>query len=284
MRPLAWLAAVWMGACLAACLAACGPQSGSAAEDGSDGPSDGPLVVAAASSLTDVMENLSGLYAARAGSAPQLRMGATPELVRHIENGAEVDVFISADREWMDYAEDAGLIAPGHTHILAGNGLVLVAPAARPFTIALAPGMNLAAELEGGRLAIANPDAAPAGRYAREALTRLGAWEGLKGSLARAQSVRDALRLVASGAAAAGVVYETDALAAGGDVVVIGRFGEDLHTPIVYPAAAVAGGREAEAARFIDFLTSPEARAVFGRYGFTAPAASDAPHEGLPPM
>jgi len=276
MRLLAWLAAVWMGSCLAAC----GPQSGSAAEDGSDRP----LVVAAASSLTDVMENLSGLYAARAGSAPQLRMGATPELVRHIENGAEVDVFISADREWMDYAENAGLIAPGHTRILAGNRLVLVAPAARPFTIALAPGMNLATDLEGGRLAIANPDAAPAGRYAREALTRLGAWEGLKSSLARAQSARDALRLVASGAAAAGVVYDTDALAAGGDVVVIGRFGEDLHTPIVYPAAAVAGGREAEAARFIDFLTSPEARAVFDRYGFTAPAASDVPHLGLPPM
>ena len=276
MRPLGWLAALWIGGCLAAC----GPQSGSVAEDGSDGP----LVVAAASSLTDVMEDLSDLYAAEAGIAPQLRMAATPELVRHIENGAEVDVFISADTEWMDYAEDTGLIAPGRTRILAGNRLVLIAPAARPFTIALAPGMNLAAALRGGRLAIANPDAAPAGRYSREALTRLGAWEGLERSLARAQSVRDALRLVASGAAAAGVVYETDALAAGGDVVVVGRFEEDLHAPIVYPAAAVAGGRVAEADRFVDFLTSPEARAVFDRYGFTAPAASDAPDLGLPPM
>lgn len=260
MNVLARLAAVGM-ACLAA---ACGGEPAGEA----DANEPRPVVVAAASSLTDVMEEIGDLYAAEGHTEPRFSFAATSEIVRQIEQGAQVDVFVSADVEWMDYLAEKNLIAPASRRNVASNTLVLVAPAARPFDLVIGPGMELLPMLDGGRIAIANPDGVPAGKYAREALDSFGAWDELEGVTARTENVRAALRFVEAGEAAAGVVYETDALAAGDKVVIVDRFPAASHAPILYPAAAVSQGRPEAAEAFVDFLASDRAKAAFAKHGF----------------
>ncbi len=262
MKLMARLAA----ACLALAIAACGE-----AEAPADATAPAPIVVAAASSLTDVMKTIGTLYAAEGHPEPRFSFAATSELVRQIEQGAQVDVFVSADTEWMDYLADKQLIDPATRSNAAANTLVLVAPAGRSFDIAVGPGMNLRAAIGDGRIAIANPDGVPAGKYARDALGSFGAWDSLEGVIARTENVRAALRFVEAGEAAAGVVYETDAIAAGDKVVIVGRFPPTSHEPILYPAAQVAGGDAKEAAAFLGFLKSGAAREAFADAGFGPP-------------
>jgi molybdate transport system substrate-binding protein len=253
-----------VAACLAITMAACGeaehkPAAGAAPE---------PVIVAAASSLTDVMKEIGVLYAAAGHPGPKFSFAATSELVRQIEQGAQVDVFISADSEWMNYLAEKQLIDLGSRRNIASNMLVLIAPAGRAFDIRMGPGMNLRAALGDGRIAIANPDGVPAGKYARDALQTFGAWDALEGVIARTENVRAALRFVEVGEAAAGIVYQTDVIAAAGKVVIVGRFPPISHEPIVYPAAQVTGGDAAEADAFLDFLESDAAREAFARFGF----------------
>lgn len=252
-------------ACLALVVAACGE-----AEAPADADAPESIVVAAASSLTDVMKAIGGLYAAEGHPEPRFSFAATSELVRQIEQGAQADVFVSADMEWMDYLAGKQLIDPVSRRNIAANTLVLVAPAGRDFDIAIGPDMDLRAALGDGRIAIANPDGVPAGKYARDALQSFGAWDALEGVIARTENVRAALRFVEVGEAAAAIVYETDALAAGDKVVVVGRFPPSSHQPILYPAAAVISGQADQARAFLDFLGSNGARQAFVSAGFGA--------------
>jgi molybdate transport system substrate-binding protein len=260
MKVLARLAAAGL-ACLAV---ACGGEPAKEA----DAAAPRPFVVAAASSLTDVMEAVAEAYFAEGHVAPRFSFAATSELVRQIEQGAQVDVFVSADAEWMDYLAGKSLVDPATRRNVATNTLVLIAPAGKAFDIVVGPGMALGDKLGGGRIAIANPDGVPAGKYAKQALEQFGAWEGLEGSIARTENVRAALRFVEAGEAAAGIVYETDALAAGDKVVIVGRFPPGSHAPIVYLAAAVVSGDQAQAKAFLDFLATDKAKAVFAAEGF----------------
>ena len=260
MNILARLAAAGL-ACL---VVACG---GEPAKE-TDVNASRPFVVAAASSLTDVMEDVAALYAAEGHVAPRFSFAATSELVRQIEQGAQVDVFVSADAEWMDYLTEKSLVDPATRRDVATNTLVLIAPAGNPFDMVIGPGMELRQMLDGGRIAIANPDGVPAGKYAKQALELFGAWEELEGSVARTENVRAALRFVEAGEAAAGIVYETDALAAGDKVVIVGRFPAGSHSPIVYPAASVSSGDQDDAKAFLDFLVTDKAKAVFAAEGF----------------
>ncbi len=256
-----------VAACLALAVAACGE----AEQKPAAGAAPKPVVVAAASSLTDVMEEIGALYAAEGHPEPRFSFAATSELVRQIEQGAKVDVFVSADTEWMDYLAGKKLIELGSRRNVASNTLVLIAPAEHGFDITMGPGMDLRAALGEGRIAIANPDGVPAGKYARDALQAFGAWDALEGVIARTENVRAALRFVEVGEAAAGIVYETDAIAAGDEVVIVGRFPSASHAPIVYPAAQVIGGDAAEAGAFLDFLGSHPARQAFTAAGFGSP-------------
>jgi len=256
-----------VAACFVLFATACDSETKSSSEAGKPGP----LVVAAASSLTDVMESIGELYAADGHPKPRFSFAATSELVRQIEQGAEVDVFLSADAEWMDYLAEKNLVDAGTRRNVATNTLVLVAPAGKAFDLAIAPGMDLRAALGDGRIAIANPDGVPAGKYAKEALTSFGAWDALEGVMARTENVRAALRFVEVGEAAAAVVYETDALAAGDKVVIVGRFPAGSHAPIVYPAAAVSRGSPGETRAFLDFLATDKAKGAFEQAGFGPP-------------
>lgn len=229
----------------------------------------GTLVLAAAS-LQESLEAAADDWEAQGNPRPTLSFAGTSSLARQIEAGAPADLFISADEKWMDELEGKGLIQPPSRVSFLENRLVLIAPAASEVELALEPGLALAAALGEGRLAMADPDAVPAGRYAKEALTALGAWDGLAGKIARAENVRAALALVNRGEAPLGIVYETDAVAEAG-VRMVGRFPAGSHVPISYPLARVSGSDNPEAEAFRRYLLSPEASAIFQRFGFATP-------------
>lgn len=237
-----------------------------------ENPTDdhGAITVFAAASMTNVLEELAAAYTKQTGTAVTLSFGASSTLARQIEAGARVDAFVSADREWMDYLAERKLIEPSSRRDIAGNALVLIAPADRA-VILIAPGFALRAALGDGRLAVADPDIVPAGRYAKAALTQLGAWDSVADRLASADNVRAALAFVARGEAPLGIVYATDALI-DKKVKVVGLFPASSHAPIAYPAAVPTGGRPAGAA-FLAFLGTPAAEAAFARHGFTKPKA-----------
>jgi molybdate transport system substrate-binding protein len=177
-------------------------------------------------------------------------------------------VFISADLAWMAYLSERGLTKKSSEVELLGNRIVLVAPADSAAATKIAPGFDLAGLLGGGRLAMANVEAAPAGKYGREALVSLGVWDSVAGKVAQAENVRAALALVSTGEAPLGIVYATDANADPG-VRVVGVFPEESHPPIVYPAAETAEARGAGAAAYLAYLRGAKARELFEAQGFT---------------
>lgn len=241
---------------------------GSAAAPASAQKAAQPVRVFAAASLTDALNELADAYAKAGHVKPVLNYAGSSVLARQIEQGARADVFISADEPWMDYLAERKLIDPATRSSFLSNRLVLIAPADKPFVAKIASGFDLAKALGGGKLAMADPDSVPAGRYGRAALQSLGAWDRVQGAVVRAENVREALRLVETGEAAAGIVYRTDALAAGARVRIVAEFPETSHPKISYPAAAIAEGSGPEAAAFLTFLKSAPAGAVFRRFGF----------------
>ena len=189
-------------------------------------------------------------------------------LARQIEQGAPADLFLSADLDWMDYLDQRGLVVRASRRNLLSNQLVLIAPASSSVRIRILSNMPLARALGGGRLALADPAAVPAGRYARAALTRLQVWDSVAARLAPADNVRSALAFVARGECPLGVVYATDARAEP-RVRVAGVFPEASPPPIVYPGAVVAGGRDpAGGAAVLGALQSPRAALIFRQAGF----------------
>lgn len=224
------------------------------------------VLVFAAASLANVLGDLDKAFTAGSGIPVTSSLAASSTLAKQIEAGAPADVFFSADLQWMDYLQQRGLVQVGSRHDVAGNSLVLIAPAGSALRVRIAPGFDLAALLAGGHLAVADPDAVPAGIYAREALQKLSVWNSVVGRLVRAENVRAALAYVARGDAPLGIVYRTDALVEP-RVRVVGVFPATSHPPIVYPLALTRRAGAA-AARYVAFITSAEARPIFRRWGF----------------
>ena len=224
-------------------------------------------VVLAAASLQECLTAAGYAWARQGHPRPVLSFAASSALARQIEAGAPADVFVSADEEWMDYLVARRLVAPGSRANVATNRLALVAPAGSRLRLEVRAGFPLARALGAGRLAMADPATVPAGRYGRAALTRLGVWRAVEGRVASAENVRVALALVARGEAPLGIVYATDARAEAA-VRIVGLFPVQSHPPIVYPAARIAGSRNAEAEGFRQFLLSAEGQAIFRRFGF----------------
>lgn len=215
------------------------------------------VLVFAAASLKNALDEVNTAY----GKPVVASYAASSALARQIDAGAPAHVFISADLEWMDYLEQRKRVAAGARRNLLGNRLVwIVSSRARP------PADPLAALGPSGRLALADPQHVPAGRYAKAALEKMGAWKSVAGRIAAAENVRAALALVARGEAPVGIVYETDALAET-KVAMAGRIDLRLHPPIVYPAALLSSRGE----EYFRFLASERAAAVFARHGFIRP-------------
>lgn len=227
---------------------------------------DPELLVFAAASLTNALDALGPVYTRESGQPVKFSFAASSALARQLEAGADADVFVSADLEWMDYAQARNLIAPDSRHDLLGNRLALIAPKDSAVSLAIAPGFALGKALGGGRLATGDPDYVPVGKYARQALTSLGVWNDVANRLVRADNVRTALAFVARGEAPLGIVYTTDAEVEP-KVRVVGTFPDDTHLPITYPVAVTRGARSG-AARFVAFLRAPAAQAKFAELGF----------------
>ncbi|WP_298573585.1 molybdate ABC transporter substrate-binding protein [uncultured Luteimonas sp.] len=255
------LALLALSALLAGCGASDAPSAGPDAER--------PLLVFAAASLKESMDEAAAAYTAGGGAPVQVAYAGSPALARQIEQGAPADVFVSADGDWMDWLDARGLVDAGSRRDLLGNALVLVAPAASDAApLALAPGTDLLPLLGAdGRLALAMTASVPAGRYARAGLESLGLWQALQPRVAEAENVRAALLLVARGEAPLGVVYASDARAEP-RVKVLATFPAGAHPPIVYPVARVQAGTHPQAAAFLGWLGSDEATALFARHGF----------------
>ena len=232
------------------------------------------LVVFAAASLKNALDEIAADWSKTTGKpAPKISYAASSALAKQIEGGAPADLFISADLDWMDYVAQKDLIKADTRLNLLGNKIVLIAPRDSKATLDLKQGADLAKVLAGGRLAMANVEAVPAGKYGKAALEKLGAWGGVKDRIAQAENVRAALLLVSRGEAPLGIVYATDA-AADPNVKIIAEFPADSHPPIIYPAATLKTARSPDAAAFFDYLRAAKARLSWEKQGFTVLAKS----------
>jgi molybdate transport system substrate-binding protein len=235
-------------------LSGCGGDSGSQVE--------GPTVLAA-SSLQEALTEVGEAWAQQGHARPRLAFAASSALARQIQGGAPADVYLSADEEWMNRVAEEGLLEEGSRTDLLTNELVLVAPQSAS-TNDRVRGLDA---LSSGRVALADPDAVPAGRYARASLESLGVWDDVAGRVVPAENVRAALVLVERGEVPLGIVYATDAQASR-SVSVVYRFPAGSHPPIRYPVAQLAASEHPDTRVFQAFLASPEAQRIFVRHGF----------------
>jgi molybdate transport system substrate-binding protein len=187
-------------------------------------------------------------------------------VARQLESGAAVEMIITADREWMDYLEQRRLVQRESVGSLARNRLVVIAPAASTVRLDPTRASDWSRALGRGRWVSGDPASVPLGRYARQALEKLGVWSVLEPRLARAENARAALALVARGEAALGVVYLTDARSER-RVRIVANLPQDLHSTIEYPAALTPRATLA-AERYLEFLVGPQGQEIFARYGY----------------
>jgi molybdate transport system substrate-binding protein len=222
------------------------------------------VTVFAAASTQDVLKAIARDFEEQSGTPVTCSFAASSTLARQIEQGADADLFLSADERWADYLADKGLVAERRD--LLANRLVVVTPKRQ----AGKPDLHQIADLAGNevqRLALAF-DPVPAGHYAREALQKAGVWEQVKGRVREAGDVRAVLAVVEREEAEAGIVYATDA-AASNKVRIALEVPEDLHAPIRYPLVLLhRGGGSAAARAFSEFLSRDKARAHFRKAGF----------------
>ncbi len=227
-----------------------------------------PILVFAAASLKDSLDAVNAAWVQQGGMKATSSYAASSALAKQIENGAPAQVFVSADLDWMDYVEKKGLIQPASRRNVLGNKLVLIAPNSSKAQATIAPGFPIAQLLgPSGRLALGDPQHVPVGKYAKAALEKLAVWNTVSSRVAAAESVRAALVFVAREEAPLGIVYETDARSEP-KVRIVATFGEGLHPPVIYPAALTKEAK-APATDYLKFLSTPQAKAIFQKYGFT---------------
>ncbi|HHG9942667.1 TPA: molybdate ABC transporter substrate-binding protein [Yersinia enterocolitica] len=227
------------------------------------------MTVFAAASLTNALQDVAAQYKKEKQVDVVASYASSSTLARQIEQGAPVDLFISADQQWMDYAIDKQQMVANTRYTLLGNELVLIAPKDSKITkVEIDKKTDWKKLLEGGRLAVGDPDHVPAGIYAKESLENLGAWATLAPEMVRANNVRSAMALVERAEAPLGIVYGSDAIASD-KVKVVGVFPEASHKPVEYPMAIVKGHENPTVTAFYDYLKSPAAAVIFEKYGFT---------------
>jgi molybdate transport system substrate-binding protein len=221
--------------------------------------------VSAAISLKDSLNELKKLYEEKdPGVELELNLASSGLLQKQIEEGAPVDLFISAGKRQMDELAAKGLIVPATRFDLLGNELVLIVAKEKKKEIKGFSDLSR----KGVTFSIGQPEIVPAGKYGLETLKSLKLWESLSGRVVYAKDVRQVLAYVDSGNVDAGLVYKSDTVLLK-ESVIAAVAPRGSHSPIVYPAAIVKGSKNIkEAEKFLAFLKSPEASAVFARFGF----------------
>jgi molybdate transport system substrate-binding protein len=226
------------------------------------------VVILAAASLKNALDEASAAWTKETGKQTKISYAASSALAKQIEAGAPADMFVSADLDWMDYLAQRNLIKPATRSNLLGNQIVLIAPKDSKTALKIERGFALKQALGDGRLAMANIDAVPAGKYGKASLEALGVWSSVSDRVAQAENVRMALLLVSRGEAPLGIVYQTDAAADPG-VKIVGTFPDDTHPPILYPIALLSTSVNPDADAFLAYLKSPAAKPIFEKQGFT---------------
>lgn len=219
------------------------------------------LTISAAASMKDALGEINGRYQAATVS---VNYGASGALQRQIEQGAPVDVFISAASKNMDELDKANLVDSATRRNIAANRLVLVVPASGSsldsFTDLNKPSVK--------RFAMGAPESVPAGKYAQEVLSNLKIYQAVLPKAVLGKDVREVLTQVELGNVDAGIVYKTDALTSR-QVKIAATAPLKLHHPILYPVAVVSDAKnKAAAGAYVRFLAGPTAQKIFKKYGF----------------
>lgn len=224
------------------------------------------VVVFGAASLGEVLGEAASRFEAETGTKVVLNLAGSNVLARQIEAGAPADVFFSADEALMEQLVDAGSVEPTSVLALLSNRLVVIVPADEgPASQEQGPGFLAGAFVK--RIALADPEAVPAGRYAKEWLVHRGLWEKVRGRVIPTGNVRAALAAVAAGHADAGIVYRTDVGTT--KVRIVYRVLQDEAPTIRYSVGVVKElAHRAQAEAFLAFLTGEEMRRVFKEAGF----------------
>ena len=233
------------------------------------GPSGDRLVIAAAASTTDAVNEILTTWEAPAETSAQGTFASSSTLARQIEAGAPIHIFISANISWMDHLEERNLTAPGSRATLLTNRLVLVAPSdAADLPEGFLRQPELWAERLGDqRLSLGDPAHVPAGVYARAALEHLGVWEEVSDRIAPGMDVRGALALVERGESPLGIVYATDAQTSQKTKVLL-TFPTDSHPDIAYPMAMIREHENAHVQSLFAHLTAPKSKHIWTEHGF----------------
>lgn len=223
------------------------------------------LTISVAASLKDVMKEIKEVYQKENPNITlTFNFGSSGSLQKQIEQGAEVDVFISAATKQMDELEDKGLIIEDTRRDFLENKIVLIVPLD-------SSGINNFNDLlqdKVKKIGIGEPKSVPAGQYSEQVLTNLDIIDSLKSKFVYAKDVKEVLLWVETGNVDAGMVYETDAKVSD-KVKVVARAPEGSHKPVYYPAAVIKESKNREAAKdFVNFLYSSKAKPIFEKYGF----------------
>ncbi|MEI6398446.1 MAG: molybdate ABC transporter substrate-binding protein [Pseudomonadota bacterium] len=225
------------------------------------------ITVFAAASLREVLEEAGKSFTASGGPEVKFSFASSSAIAKQIEAGAPADLFASADLKWMDYVTDKKLIQADTRVNLLGNTLVIVAPASSSLDRLPLTTEAIAKALGDGRITTGEVNSVPVGIYAKAASQKLGIWDVIEKHLAQAENVRAALKFVALGEAPLGIVYSTDAKAEKA-VKVVAIFPEDSHDPIIYPFAVTTAAKGDGAKKFLEYLKTPAATAIFENAGF----------------
>ena len=229
------------------------------------GADDDTLLVFAATSLTDTMTQVAAEYEAMSGTNVEISFGPSRALAQQIVRGANPDLYFAAGQPPMDLLQDGGQVAQDGVARLLSNRIVLITGMDTPVMSSI----DALADSGLNRIAMPDPEIAPAGNYTRTALQNLGLWDRLLPSIVFANDVRATLEYVESGNADGGFLYQTDA--ATSDAVTIQDIVPlDAYPDVVYPAAVIEGADTAEGSKaLLEFLPSDAAREVFRMHGFT---------------
>jgi molybdate transport system substrate-binding protein len=225
------------------------------------------ILVFAAVSLTEALDDCASSYQKKSGDTVSFSFGGSNDLARQIDAGAPADIFFSADEAKMDSLEKKGLLLPGTRQSLLGNSLVIVVP--KGTSNKLSDPAQLADSSFVRAMALANPEAVPAGIYAKEYLKKVNLWDKVSSKIVPTENVRACLAAVESKNADAGIVYKTDALISKGTEVAYEVPASDS-PQISYPVALIKDSRNLKEAKgFLDYLESSEAAKIFEGHGFT---------------
>lgn len=237
-----------------------------ASEPAKTEPAKVELMISAAASLTDALNELKTQYETEhPGTTLTFNFGGSGKLATQITQGAPSDVFLSASKKDMDGLEEQQLIAKDTRQDFTKNALVLIAGNTSAVPISSFEELNNAAIKH---IAVGEPETVPAGRYAKETLDTLKMWDSLSAQMVLGSDVRQVLTFVESGNAEVGIVYSSDA-AASKNVKVLATAKPEWHKPIVYPGAVVSASKNPDAAKaFLAYLTSDKGKAILQKYGF----------------